>query len=111
MCREDGLIICVAGKNTISVNVLEYLNVNNHGRYSLCVCCNRNESGKNKRQKSLRFYAKKNDIQEVELEELYKKENLIFLSTEYDRIIQPYKFKANRLKENCGRSKKSSKSI
>lgn len=40
------MFICVAGKNNIAVDVLEYLIRINNGRYELGVVCNKTETGK-----------------------------------------------------------------
>ena len=90
-------MICIAGKNDISVEVLEYLYKKNNNRYELGVVCNQTDIGKNTWQRSLRFYAKQKNIKEYMLEELYEIEDLIFLSLEYDRIIKPAMFKTNKL--------------
>lgn len=91
------MLICVAGKNNISVDVLEYLYLNNKERYELCVVCNKTEHGENTWQKSLRFFAEKMGIAEYSLADLYDREDLIFLSLEFDQIIDPLKFKSDRL--------------
>ena len=86
------MFVCVAGKNNIGVDVLEYLIKNCNGRYELGVVCNRNESGKNTWQKSMRFFAEKNGIKEYKLEETYNIKNLIFISLEFDQIVKPELF-------------------
>lgn len=91
------MIICVAGKNNIAVDVLSYLLEHNNDRYKLCVCCNRNEKGEDGWQKSLRAYAIRCGILEYSLEEIYEFKDLIFLSMEYDRIIAPEKFSSKQL--------------
>lgn len=88
--------ICVAGKNNIAVNTLDYLIKNNKG-YNLGVICNKTESGENSFQKSLRWFAKKEGVKEYFLEEMYEMDNLIFLSMEFDRLIDPKRFKDARL--------------
>lgn len=90
-------VVCVAGKNDIAVNVLEYLMTIQEDKFEIVVSCNRNEDGKNSWQKSLRFFAKRWGIKEVTLEELYEIPNLIFLSLEYDRIIRPHLFLTQQL--------------
>ncbi len=90
-------VVCVAGKNDIAVNVLEYLNSIKEGRFELVVSCNRNEDGQNGWQKSLRFFANLWGIKEVTLQELYEIPNLVFLSLEYDRIIRPHLFATKQL--------------
>lgn len=90
-------VVCVAGKNDIAVNVLEYLNSIKENRFELVVSCNKNEDGINGWQKSLRFFAQQWGIKEVTLQELYEIPNLVFLSLEYDRIIRPHLFQTNQL--------------
>ena len=89
--------VCVAGKNDIAVNILEYLYSIQGDKFDLIVSCNRNEDGKNGWQKSLRFFAERLGVREVALEELYDIEDLVFLSLEYDRIIRPHLFKTKQL--------------
>lgn len=89
--------ICIGGKNSIAVDVLEYLIKNCNGRYELGVVCDQNESGKNTWQKSLRFYAQKKGISEYTLDEIYEIHNLIFISAEFDSIVRPERFVDARL--------------
>lgn len=53
------MFVCVAGKNDISVEILEYLVERQEDRYEIGVVCNKNETGKDSWQKSLRYHAKK----------------------------------------------------
>lgn len=91
------MFICVAGKNNIAVDILEYLRKNCRGRYELAIVCNKTETGKNGFQKSLRFWANRYNISEYTLEEIYEKEELIFLSLEFDQLINPERFRDARL--------------
>lgn len=43
-------VVCIAGKNNIAVEVLQYLEKYNFGRYQLCVVCNKTENGINTQQ-------------------------------------------------------------
>ena len=90
------MFVCVAGKNNIAVDILEYL-VNLNGKFEIGVVCNRTETGQNTWQKSLRWFAKKRHIKEYHLEDVYKIDDLVFLSLEFDRIIETEKFKNARL--------------
>lgn len=94
---EAKLTICVAGRLNIAVRVLEYLYKNNKGRYNLCAVCCISDDGFNHNQRSLRLYANTIGIKEVALDDVYDIENLLFLSLEFDRIINPEKFKSTRL--------------
>ena len=89
---------CIAGKNNIAVSILQYLLENKKiQKDDLCIICNKTETGKNGWQRSLRLYAQNNEIREETLEEQYEKDGLIFLSLEYDRIINPFLFRSRQL--------------
>lgn len=94
---DKKLNVCVAGKNNIAVEVLEYLIKNNNDRYNLCVICNEKRSEIKRFQKSLAFLAESNNIPVVLLNDVYEYEDLIFLSMEFDKIIKPDRFKDARL--------------
>lgn len=83
--------ICIAGKNDIAVDVLLYCMKRYRMHRIICVT-NRNETGINSWQRSLKWFAQKNDIEILSLEETYNIEELLFLSLEYDRIIVPSRF-------------------
>ena len=88
--------VCIAGKNDIAVDVMQYL-INKKGDYDIGVVCNRSEKGKNSFQKSLRWFARKYGIKEYQLEDLYEIDDLVLLSMEFDRLIKPDRFKNARL--------------
>lgn len=90
--------ICIAGKNNIAVDVLEY--ILKHGicaKEEVVVVCNRTETGENTWQKSLRYFAGFWGVKEVSLEDVYKMKNICFLSLEFDRIIRPERFQTQKL--------------
>ena len=87
--------LIIAGKNSIAVNVLKYVidNLN----IQIFVVLNRTEDFKNTFQKSLGFYANLWGIPILTLEDVYKYEQAVFLSLEFDRIISPGLFKTKHL--------------
>lgn len=90
--------LCIAGKNNIAVDVLAY--VLQRGIYQpeeVVVVCNRTEDGANGWQKSLRYFAKRWDVKEVSLEDVYPLKNIVFLSLEFDCIIHPERFQTSYL--------------
>lgn len=89
--------ICVAGKNDIAVNVLLHLLKFYSHEFKLVVTCNSNENGINSWQKSLRYFAKQYNVPEVKLTDLYEIADLIFISCEYDKLIDVSKFKTTEL--------------
>ncbi len=88
--------ICIAGKNNISVDVLKYV-VEHYGKENVCVVCDRTDNGENTFQRSLRKYSKLIGVPEHSLKDLYDVDDLVFLSLEFDRIINPKLFKNARL--------------
>lgn len=88
--------ICIAGKNNIAVEVLNYI-LQHYEGYSVCIVCNKTETGENTFQRSLRRFAWQNGIEEKTLDDVYEIDDLIFLSLEFDRIIKPHLFKDARL--------------
>jgi methionyl-tRNA formyltransferase len=89
------MTICIAGKNNIAVDILQYLR--EHYSYPLLVICNKTDDGINSWQKSLRFTAKQYQINILRLEDVYSIPDLLFLSLEFDRIIKPELFVSRQL--------------
>lgn len=90
------MLLCIAGKNDIAVNVLEYV----LGKYPYIDVVGipvKNDSGENGFQRSFRKFLRKRGILEVTLEDIYDRTDLIFLSLEFDQIIAPQKFRSQRL--------------
>ena len=90
--------ICVAGKNSIAVNAVKYLL--EHlliPEQLISVLTNKNDVGIDSWQPSLKKYAHIRGIKLASLDELYKHDNLLFISLEYDQIIKPQKFKSKDL--------------
>lgn len=90
------LFVCIAGKNNIAVDVLEYL-INIIDSECIGIVCNETDTGKDGFQKSLRKHAIDLGIKEYSLEDIYPKKNLVFISLEYDKIVNPSKFDDARL--------------
>lgn len=88
--------ICIAGKNDIAVDILLYCK-KIYPEYKLVCITNRNETGVNSWQKSLKWFAENNGVDIIDLKDAYEIEDLLFLSTEFDRIIRPDKFKTTEL--------------
>lgn len=90
--------ICIAGKNDIAVNSLNYLLKNlNISSSDILAVINKTDNGEDTWQKSFKKAALKNNINIVTLDDVYDFEDLIFISLEFDRIIKPEKFKSKKL--------------
>ncbi|AXD10322.1 hypothetical protein [Salmonella enterica] len=59
--------------------------------------CNANDTGIDTFQSSFKKYCKDNLIPIISLAEAYKIDDAIFLSLEFDKIVQPSKFNHNEL--------------
>lgn len=89
---------CIAGKNNIAVNALDYLiNELYFSKENIFVVINKTDSGVNLWQKSLKKYALDNNIKIKTLEDCYDIKDLIFLSLEFDRIIKTEFFKTKKM--------------
>lgn len=88
-------LVCIAGKNEISVFGLKLL-IDKLGKESVVVCPNESLF-KPHWQPSLARYAKHHGVPVLSLEELYDIKNLIFISLEFDKIIDPEKFLSKEL--------------
>tara|TARA_R100000935_G_scaffold9921_3_gene19917 strand:- start:15390 stop:16574 length:1185 start_codon:yes stop_codon:yes gene_type:complete len=88
--------ICIAGKNDIAVNILIYA-LNYFEPNQICVVLNKSDISKNTWQKSLGFYANLYKIEILELSDVMKFNDLIFLSLEFDKIVEPKKFQTSRI--------------
>lgn len=93
------MYICLAGKNDIAVSVLEelikYKNIDKN--INLLCSISKNDIGINGWQRSLKFYCDRYQIPIVKLNDIYKLSDLLFLSCEYDRLIDTNKFRSDRL--------------
>lgn len=84
--------IIIAGKNNIAVNIAAWL-LEKYEDLELYAIFNRNDVGEDQYQRSFKRYCESNHyIKNITLEEAYTIDDAIFLSLEFDRIINPEKF-------------------
>lgn len=89
--------ICIAGKNDIAVDVCQYV-VEHCQDAHVYALINRDEKGEDGWQRSyLKYILLEPRVILSTLEEMYRIEELVFVSTEYDRIIKPHFFKTKWL--------------
>lgn len=88
--------ICIAGKNSIAIFGIKKI-IALYGKESLLVCPNKSDSGESSWQPSVRRFIREFDIQEITLERCYQVSDLIFISLEFDRIINPSLFCSEKL--------------
>ena len=90
------IIICIAGKNEIAVSALLHL-INLGYNDRVVVCPNKADTGKSGWQPSLLRFANVYSIPVLNINDVKSLKNLVFISLEYDRIINPSEFSSTRL--------------
>lgn len=88
--------ICIGGKNNIAVDVCEYIKTY-YPDIDVYAIPTKGDDGIDGFQRSYKKYAEDNGVEIVSLKDVYEWEDLIFLSTEFDRIIRPDWFKSKEL--------------
>ena len=86
------IMICVAGKNEIGVYGLQLL-LKNFPNEDIRVICNSTDKGFDTWQPSLLKAANDRGVKVISLEDCYDIGNLVFLSLEFNKIVDPVKFK------------------
>lgn len=88
--------ICIAGKNSIAIHICEYILLY-YPFVELLGIVNKTDNGVNKFEPSFKSFLQINNIQEMDLEEVYNIEDLVFISLEFDRIINTLNFKTKKI--------------
>ena len=89
---------CIAGKNSISINAIKYLlDTLKINKENLFICINDDDTGFDSWQPSLLKYALDNELLVKNIEDVYKYKNLIFISLEFNQIINTKRFKTTQL--------------
>ncbi len=88
--------ICIGGKNNIAVDVCKHIQ-EYYPDINVYAIPTKNDTGVDGFQRSFRKYAEENGVSIVTLLDVYEWEDLIFISTEFDRIIRPEQFKSKEL--------------
>ena len=91
------MFICIAGKNECSINAIKILTKNKINKRNIYVLPNSSDNGRDGWQPSLKKFAQKNKFKIVTIHKLYKINDLIFISLEYEKIINVDKFKSKKL--------------
>lgn len=84
-------MIVIAGKNNIAVHALNHL-VMRVGPDAIVALPNKNDSGEDSWQQSLRLAANRSGVRVASLDDLETSAVKLFISLEYDRIINPDRF-------------------
>ncbi len=90
--------ICIAGKNDIAVEGVEFL-LHSLGmcKDDILICLNKTDLGIDGFQRSFNKFSKDQGLNIVELDQVFDIPELIFISLEYDRIIPVHRFSSPEL--------------
>lgn len=92
------MTVCIAGKNNIAVDCCHWLlREKLIPTKDLVVCVNGTDVGEDGFQKSLKKFALIEGIPVVQPEQLYSTKELLFISLEFDKIIDVNKFESQQL--------------
>ncbi|KPH55951.1 formyltransferase family protein [Helicobacter pullorum] len=89
-------MICIAGKNDIAYYAIKYLLTKIEKR-EIVVAINQTDNGVDTWQKSVCKFAKEQGLDILSLEDLYRIKDLLFISLEFDRLVNTKKFASKRL--------------
>lgn len=84
--------ICIAGKNNIAINLVDEL-IKKGYKKNIFIIYNKYDDGKDYWQRSFYKYSIENNLNIIKIEEAYEIEKLIFISLEYDNIVDISKFR------------------
>ena len=87
--------ICIAGKNKIAIKALYFL-IKNYNK-NIFFLPNVSDTGKDTWQPSFKKFAESAGVRLISESEIYENENLIFISLEYEKIINVNKFRSKHL--------------
>lgn len=88
--------IVIAGKNNIAVYVTEWI-LDNIKDISIYAIFNKNDSGTDHGQRSFKKFCYEKKIKEISLDDSYLMKDSIFLSLEFDRIVNPMLFSHDKI--------------
>ena len=89
-------IVCIAGKNKCSIEFVKFIS-KYIPKENIWILTNKSDTGKNNWQPSLKKYANEKNFKITNLKKLYDINNLIFISIEYETIINTNKFLSEEL--------------
>jgi methionyl-tRNA formyltransferase len=90
------MVVCIAGKNDIAIEIVKFLK-DNYSEIELVGITNKSDIGVNGYFRSYKWFLNFNNIPQITQEEVYTVKDLLFISLEFDSIINPSNFSSNRL--------------
>ena len=95
MCAAPHSIV-IAGKNNIAVEICAYI-INSYPDIKVFGVINATDDGRDSFQRSYWKYLLDNDIEIITLKQAYHGDSPIFLSLEFDKLVNPSRFSHDRL--------------
>ena len=89
-------IVCIAGKNQCAIEFVKFFS-SKIRKKNILILNNKSDNGKDTWQPSLKKFAKKNKYKLIKIANLYNIKNLIFVSIEFDKIINIHRFSSKEL--------------
>ena len=89
-------IVCIAGKNQCSIDFVKFIS-SKIPKKNIIIIPNKNDKGLDDWQPSLKKFAKINNYKICKLKDVYNISNLIFISIEFETIININKFLSKNL--------------
>ena len=89
-------IICIAGKNECAIEFLKFT-ATKIPKENILILINKSDNGKDNWQPSFKKFVIKNKYKLIKIKDLYNINNLIFISIEYETIINVNKFLSKEL--------------
>jgi len=89
-------IVCIAGKNKCSIEFVKFIS-KYIPKKNILILTNKSDKGNDNWQPSLKKYATDNKYKIINLKKLYDINNLVFISIEYETIINTNKFSSKEL--------------
>ena len=89
-------IVCIAGKNECAIEFVKFVS-SKIPKKNILILNNKSDNGKDNWQPSLKKFAKKNQYNLTKIKKLYNISNLIFISIEFESIINTNRFLSKEL--------------
>ena len=92
----NGKTISIAGKNEIAIDVVNFI-LEKYPDFNIKGIVNSADKGVNGYFRSYKWFLNFKNIPEINLDDIYECKDLIFISLEFDKIIDPAKFVSKQL--------------
>ena len=90
------MTVCIAGKNEMAIDIAYYIKYN-CPNIKLLGIVNEDDKGVNGYFRSYKWFLNFENIDLCTLDDIYKIDNLLFLSLEFDKLVNPDKFLTKKI--------------